>query len=356
MTSSSVTSHARMLAGLIRRIEGLERAPRLRNASIDGGHLPVYDRDGNLQLTVGEQPDGTYGQIAFNATPPPRPAPPTVSPIYGGLTVAHYGVTHDGSEWPMDLSHLEIHLSTEEGFIPNEGTQVGTFRNTRGGLYAVENLTAGATYWVRLIAVNTSGTESMPTADVSAVPKQTVDASDLTELEEALATAQTAIDGKGSTFYNDPSVGEPTPTATSESDVWFRPDEGYKAYRWDGTAWVPFTFGSEALADGSITTEKLVPGAVSNGSLEQTLADTIAQSQTDSGAALAGVEAVEIRVELAEATLSSVEAQANATDTFVVELDARLTQAETQADETSTFASDLSDLVHKTTSTRHSIF
>jgi len=250
-TTQSAAEMAKLLADFQSRITALETARSLKHASIDGGSLPVYDNSGNLQMTVGILPDGTFGQITYNPVPPPTPAAPTVKATYGGITIAHFGFTFDGSEWPMDISHLEVHLDTVETFSPHDGTQVATFSNMRGGLYAAMNLDPAVTYWVRLIAVNTSGTESSPTAAVSCVPGSAVSQEDLDLLDQALEDAtqdlNDSIATRSGVFYNNVTAGDPVPEATSTDDTWFKPDHDYKMFRWDGDSWEPASIGLGAL-------------------------------------------------------------------------------------------------------------
>lgn len=351
---------ADQLTDLFGRVKALEMKRALAGASIDGGNLPVYDTDGNLQMTIGLLPDGTFGPQYYNPVPPPAPMKPTVTPTWGGLTIGHFGTSASGLEWPMDVSHIEIHLSSLELYSPSEATLIATISAQGGGIFSAMGLEPGVTYWVRLVAVNTSEKKSVSSEVVSGVPGSVVSQEELAAIDQSLETAiadvAAEVDTKSGTFYNDLTAGDAEPTPTKVGDTWFRPDEGYRIYHWDGTAWTPASLGAAAIATGAITTEKLVPGAVTTDALADALAGTIAQSSTDSTAALGRVEAVEYRVEIAETDLTAVGDQANRIEVALAGVEERVTQAETQAAETATFSSDLADLVTKTTSTRHSIF
>lgn len=60
------------------------------------------------------------------------------------------------------------------------------------------------------------------------------------------AAAQATADGKVVTF-----VQTSTPTAEGVGDLWFDSDDGYKLYRWNGSSWVAYQYGTSALAAGS---------------------------------------------------------------------------------------------------------
>lgn len=62
------------------------------------------------------------------------------------------------------------------------------------------------------------------------------------------ATAQATADGKVVTF-----VQTSTPTAEGVGDLWFDSDDGYKLYRWNGSSWVAYQYGTSALAAESAT-------------------------------------------------------------------------------------------------------
>jgi len=62
------------------------------------------------------------------------------------------------------------------------------------------------------------------------------------------ATAQSTADGKITTF-----IQNDAPTAEGEGDLWIDSDDGYKAYRWSGAAWVDIqdTDIAQALSDAA---------------------------------------------------------------------------------------------------------
>lgn len=62
------------------------------------------------------------------------------------------------------------------------------------------------------------------------------------------ADAQATADGKVVTFVQDA-----TPTAEGVGDLWFRPADGYKLARWNGSAWVAWQMDTQAIAAGAST-------------------------------------------------------------------------------------------------------
>ena len=72
-------------------------------------------------------------------------------------------------------------------------------------------------------------------------------------------TAQATADGKNTVFY---SIG--APVANKKDDVWFDTDDGHKMYRWDGSAWVGSQFGTDAIANLSVTNALIADAAITN--------------------------------------------------------------------------------------------
>lgn len=54
----------------------------------------------------------------------------------------------------------------------------------------------------------------------------------------------------------------PSGTSHRVNDVWFDTDNNNAMYMWDGSSWVLKTFGTTAISDDAITTEKIYAGAV----------------------------------------------------------------------------------------------
>ena len=68
--------------------------------------------------------------------------------------------------------------------------------------------------------------------------------------------AQSAADGKTTAYYRTEA-----PTGTFKvNDIWFDTNDGNKMYYWNGTAWTPQQFGTNAIGDNAITAEKILVG------------------------------------------------------------------------------------------------
>ncbi|MFD3926537.1 hypothetical protein [Streptomyces sp. NPDC058614] len=159
--ANDLSQLAARLADLERRYTQLARTSRLAYSSIENGAIDVYDESGSLRAVIGQQPDGTTGINPVNAPPPPSPAQPAVTSVYGGIAVTWDGTFIDAIAAPLDFARTEIHASTADGFTPSEATLRGTLESPRGGTLTTP---AEQPLYVRLLARNTSGTPSTPSA------------------------------------------------------------------------------------------------------------------------------------------------------------------------------------------------
>src|SRR5699024_10024217 len=91
-----------------RRLKGVERTPQLAHSSIDDGFLPVYDRDGNLTVTIGKQADGTWGAPPVRGPVPPQPAGVEAEGDAGVIRASWQGVFWAGAAKPMDFEAVEV--------------------------------------------------------------------------------------------------------------------------------------------------------------------------------------------------------------------------------------------------------
>ncbi|MFD9004514.1 hypothetical protein ACFV0T_26735 [Streptomyces sp. NPDC059582] len=169
----------RELVQLRSKLEEVERAARLRHASLDNNAIIVKDEAGTVRGHIGMQADGTIGLIAVDGPAPGAPSAPAVTPSLGGLRIAWNGQLADGSPLPADFDHVAVHISTSSGFTPSAATFVGTItRAGDGGMLPVTPLPYLA-HFVVLTAVNTSAAASGPSSQVMATPLK-VDGPDLT--------------------------------------------------------------------------------------------------------------------------------------------------------------------------------
>src|SRR5699024_2959261 len=99
---------ARQIVDIDRRLKGVERTPQLAHSSIDDGFLPVYDRDGNLTVTIGKQADGTWGAPPVRGPVPPQPAGVEAEGDAGVIRASWQGVFWAGAAKPMDFEAVEV--------------------------------------------------------------------------------------------------------------------------------------------------------------------------------------------------------------------------------------------------------
>ncbi len=109
--------------------------------------------------------------------PPPVPTMPAISSYLGQLRIAWdgQGLASDGTTpiaMPPDLNVVRVHVSDTAGFTPSASTHEDNLTQT--GTAIATGLTYGTTYYVQLVAVDHSGNESAPSAEVSGVPSQVV--------------------------------------------------------------------------------------------------------------------------------------------------------------------------------------
>ncbi|KPI15653.1 hypothetical protein OK074_2098 [Actinobacteria bacterium OK074] len=206
---------AARIAAVERRLTQQIRASRLAYSSIEDGAMKVYDRDGTLRGSLGLQDDGSVAFVTHNGPPPPTPAPATVEAALSGLTVTWPGTWADAQSAPLDLAEVQIHITASADAAPDTTHPVATFPTAAGGSVTIATGTYDAV-WVRLIAVNTSGTAGTPSTAVQgqarkAVPDDLVDAIiDETKLARAAVTdAALALGAVGSTALADDAVSTP---------------------------------------------------------------------------------------------------------------------------------------------------
>jgi hypothetical protein len=163
----------------IARLEKLlgvqQRASRLGSASLDGTALQVLDPDsGSLRGILGVQADGTTAVNIVNGGPPPAPSVPTAASALGGISVGWDGTFASGAMMPLDFSRVEVHASATSGFTPDTTTLQATIETPRGaGVYVPTTVPL----YVVLLARNTSGAASTPSAQVGpTAPRTIVDA------------------------------------------------------------------------------------------------------------------------------------------------------------------------------------
>jgi hypothetical protein len=182
MTINGSPTYAAELARLVtqlgemqQRITQLERGQAtasLANASIEGGALTINDDTGSPTIILGLQDDGTYAHAAVNASPPPQPSDPVVSPAILSAMVSWDGNMAGGAPPLADLAGVQVHCSIAASFTPGPNTLQSTF--IAQGVRPVGGLLAGYTYYICLVTVNQAGLTSAPSAIVPVVPSPAI--------------------------------------------------------------------------------------------------------------------------------------------------------------------------------------
>lgn len=111
--------------------------------------------------------------VVSDTTPPVAPSTPAVSAFFRGIRVVWDGLDNTGAAMAGDYEHVDIHYSTTSAFTPSAANKVDSYK-TRGGVTPINDLTYGTTYFVKLVAYDTTGNASTPSAQASATPQQLV--------------------------------------------------------------------------------------------------------------------------------------------------------------------------------------
>jgi len=156
----------------MRRAEAGLRAAQLKNASITGAGLNVYDDDGVLRTVLGRQEDGSYTATSVNnPNPPPVPSSAIVIPNLASLIIRHTGETASGVGWPADLDHFNTYYTPAQN--PDDWTPGPTMDISFPTEVPIAPLEY-TSYLVAVTAVNHSGKESEKSVPVSGDPRQVV--------------------------------------------------------------------------------------------------------------------------------------------------------------------------------------
>lgn len=161
----------------VRRQGRAQRRPQLAHSSLEEGQVLEARGPGGRRQRWGWI-DGAIGTATEGGDPVSAPTAPTVTPSLGGLRVTWDGELANGLARPVDLDHLDVHVSTSAGFTPSAATRVGSIRREgEGGMLPVVGLPYEEHYVV-FVPVTTGGIQGDPSAEVAATPLQ-VDGPDL---------------------------------------------------------------------------------------------------------------------------------------------------------------------------------
>lgn len=213
-----------------------------------------YKWDGTAWIDIsGQEEDPTTDLL------PPSTAPVlTVRSGIGSLFITWPGVPNADQLW------YNLYMDDAAGVSTIGANLVGTFYGTVAVVQKMPDGTAivpGTTYYFKAIAVDPDG--AGPTsAEASGTPStinlaqlQADIAADIADID----TIRTTADGKNTIYYQ---TSMPTGGTYKTNDEWFDIDDGYKPYRWNGTTWSAYEYGTSAIAASAITTAKLSAGAV----------------------------------------------------------------------------------------------
>lgn len=113
-------------------------------------------------------PVGSFGA-------PAKPSAPICVGIPSGIYVTWDGLNADKTNFrTQDYDHVDVHVSTVDGFTPDATTKKAAIQATpgMGGNAVVPSQQYGVMLYVKLIAVNLSGAMSDPSDEGSAMPIQ----------------------------------------------------------------------------------------------------------------------------------------------------------------------------------------
>ncbi|MCF1592366.1 hypothetical protein, partial [Streptomyces muensis] len=101
----------------------------------------------------------------------PVPSAPQTEPALNGVRITWDGAFADADAAPLDLSRVQVHLMTSADAEPDVMWPAATIEAASGA-----SVTIATNYydpiWVRLVAVNTSGTPSLPSAAVQTAARR----------------------------------------------------------------------------------------------------------------------------------------------------------------------------------------
>lgn len=115
---------------------------------------------------------------AQDVTAPPKPSAPVVSSSVGVLRMVWDGKDYQGLAMPSDFAGVEVHIGPNGTFTPTSSTLKDFITSASPtGVTFTSGLSYGTEYWIRLVAVDTSGNKSAASDETStshAVLKQVV--------------------------------------------------------------------------------------------------------------------------------------------------------------------------------------
>ena len=211
---------------------------------------------------------GTDGGVEPAPVTPPvddfvAPSAPTLSGTVQGIRVSWNGLNVNGVAYPAG-TYVEVHISTSGAtFTPTSSTLAGRLLGS-AGFFTIGALTAGTTYWVRLVGVDEAGNRTSPsTAASSQTGLTTSNDYGVGSIDaDSVSFNARQIGGIATT------VGSTAPTSPVIGDIWLDSSSGTSIIhkRWNGSSWVTQAWGSDSLSANCITAVQMAAGAITVGS------------------------------------------------------------------------------------------
>ena len=189
-------------------------------------------------------------EIEIDAEPPPKPSTPIVVSTASVVSVSWDGLDFEGNPMPDDLRHVVVRLDTSTppeavlGYLTGQGT-VTVYQD------------AGTTVYAQMTAEDFAGNIGEGSAIASHVVHSVLDDTGLGDALENLG---------GKDWHQDADPGE-----DAKDGDWWYPSNGSVFFRLGGV-WVQKQWSTLAIADsaisvaklgsGSVTRDKISPGAV----------------------------------------------------------------------------------------------
>lgn len=288
MTDPMLRKLARQLVAVDKRVRDLETVPQLAHSSLDDQGMHVYDADGNLTVTVGKQPDGTWGAKPVAGPVPPRPVGLDAEGDAGAIRASWQGVFWAGAALPMDFEAVQVLVN---------GSVYAAIHDPEGGSVQVPALPGERLVSFRTLSQAGVVSEAVAFGTVTVEPRVSEQMQELgenlselrdvtlpelaDELDDAASDLQSkldaanariddiVVDGGGAGNFTTYSINEPSGDGTGEGDQWFRVVNGevLGQWHWDGHAWEPVSL-TDAIISG-IDLSKLV----GNGGLSEVVAN-----------------------------------------------------------------------------------
>lgn len=228
--------------------------------------------------------DGGPGIDPEPVTPAPvdfiAPSTPTLTGTVQGLRVSWDGLNASGNAYPSDV-YVEVHYSTSGAtFTPSSSTLAGTLLGS-AGFFTIMGLSAGTTYFVRLVGVDAKGNRTSPSTAASGQTGLTTSSDYGTATITSGAVSFNARQIGGITT----TVGTSQPGSPVTGDIWLDSSGGAIVHkRWNGSSWVTQAWGSDSISAGAVTATQIAAGAITAGAIA---ANAITADKINAGAVTA---------------------------------------------------------------------